>query len=281
MKKIMLLAFLGSYPALASDYLLKLNPQPTKVILNPTPDNQNPSKEVGDNGVCGSSHGLTLPSAPTSNLCQTPYGNTNVIENNGNFTWSCNGSEETTTNNSGNAVNCSSIKQESTLVCEVLFYNMTGYSYGLATLSQIEFNLKNNSKFVFGSLIEFTPISGTFSNAYVSASSRYSTGGNLYYANYAIKGYEGTGTGLPADYNEYWLGGENRASSYRVIFNAGQDLLSVTYADKSHFARYATNPENPNYNIQTFDCFGNVIKTYTLNNFISPSERQVGTFIFN
>lgn len=281
MKKTLLIISIAAFPTVAADYLIKLSPQPIKVIGNEIVDPNQPVKEEGTNGVCGNSNGLTLPSLPATNLCQSEYGNTNVIENNGLFTWSCNGSEDSPTHNAGSSVNCSANKQESLLVCSVLFYNMTGYAYGSAALAQIEFNLKNNSKFNFGTLLSFDNISGNFSNATVNASSKYASGANLFYPVYAIKGYEVTGNGYTQDYNEYWLSYENRNSAFRVSFNEGQDLASVTYADKSHYNRYATNPDNPNYNIQTSDCSGNIIKTYTIQGFISPADRQTGTFVFD
>ena len=81
------------------------------------------------------------------------YGNTNIIENNGLFTWSCNGSEDSQTNNAGSSVNCSANKKEGDLICSVLFSEMSGYSYKSAALAQIEFTLKDNSKFSFGSFL--------------------------------------------------------------------------------------------------------------------------------
>ncbi len=283
MNKIILITFLASYPALASEYIMKLPKQPTKVVLNTIPENPEDNKEEGENGICGTSQGMTLRTVPTTNLCQTEYGNSNVIENNGIFTWSCNGSTESTTHAAGNSTDCSANKQEGDLICSVEFSNMNGYSYKSAALAQIEFTLKDNSKFSFGSLLSSTPTSGNFSNATVVASSVYSSY-LLYYATYAIKGFAGKNTGYLDDNNEYWFGAPDTVSNYRVNFKEGQELSSVTYADKSHYGRYAADPRFPanlKYNISTFDCSGNLMKTYPIYTLISPAERQAATFTFD
>lgn len=283
MKKTLLIISIAAFPTVAADYLIKLPPQSIKVISNQIVDPSQPVKEDGTNGVCGSSNGLTLRSAPISNLCQSEYGNTNVIENNGLFTWSCNGSEDSQTHNAGSSVNCSANKKEGDLICSVLFSEMSGYSYKSAALAQIEFTLKDNSKFSFGSLLSSNPTSGNFTNATIVASSVYSIS-TLYNATYAIKGFAGKNTGYLDDNNEYWFGAAETVSNYRINFKEGQELNSVTYADKSHYGRYAADPRFPEtlkYNISTFDCSGNVIKTYPIYTLISPAERQTGTFILD
>lgn len=56
-------------------------------------------------GVCGSSNGLTLPSIPTTNLCN-PETNT-TVNGTGPWTWTCNGSY------GGDPASCSANKQQS------------------------------------------------------------------------------------------------------------------------------------------------------------------------